>query len=78
MAHDVAYDDDPGSRWVTAATRRFELRDEQVFAGAGRGPTPAEEAAAERAAPVTERTREAYKAMAFRGANQQGEGRLYL
>jgi hypothetical protein len=74
----MAYDDDPGSRWVTEPTRRFELQDEQVFAGAGRGPTPAEEAAAERAAPVSDRTREAYKAMPFRGANQQGEGRLHL
>jgi hypothetical protein len=78
MANDLADDADPGSRWVTETTRRFELRDQQVCAGAGRGPTPAEEAAAERAAPVSDRTREAYKAMAFRGANQQGEGRLYL
>ena len=78
MSDDVSYDDDPGNRWVTEATRRFELEDEQVFAGAGRGPTPAEEAAAERAAPVSDRTREAYKAMAFRGAIHQGEGRLYL
>jgi hypothetical protein len=74
----MAHDDDPGSRWVTELTRQFELQDEQVFAGAGRGPTPAEEAAAERAAPVSDRTREAYRAMVFRGANQQGEGRLHL
>lgn len=71
-------EDDPGDRWVTEATRRFELEDEQVFAGAGRGPTPAEEAAAERAGPVKDRTREAYRAMAWRGANQRGEGRLHL
>lgn len=74
----MVHDDDPGNRWVTDATRQFELEDEQVFAGAGRGPTPAEEAAAERAGPVKDRTREAYKAMVFRGANQQGEGRLHL
>jgi hypothetical protein len=78
MADDTADDDDPGTRLVTELTRRFELEDQQVFAGAGRGPTPAEEAAAERAAPVSDRTREAYKAMVFRGANQQGEGRLHL
>lgn len=68
---------DPGDRWVSERTRQFERQDEQVFAGAGRGPTPAEEAAAERAAPVSERTREAYRAMVFRGANHPGEGRLH-
>jgi hypothetical protein len=73
----MVHDDDPGNRWVTDRTRQFELEDEQVFSGAGRGPTPAEEAAAERAAPVTDRTREAYRSMVFRGAHQRGEGRLH-
>lgn len=72
----MVHDEDPGRHFVTDITRRFELEDEQVFAGAGRGPTPAEEAAAERAPAVAEHTREAYKAMVFRGANQRGEGRI--
>jgi hypothetical protein len=62
---------------VTAATRAFELEDAQVFRGAGRGPTPAEEAAAERSGRVSPASAEAYKGMVFRGANQQGEGRLH-
>lgn len=74
----MVHDDDPGLRLVTDLTRRFQLQDEQVFAGAGRGPTPDEEAAAERAGPVAEHTRLAYKDMAFRGANQRGEGRIAL
>jgi hypothetical protein len=69
-------DDDPGYDKVTDATRTFALRDAQVFSGAGRGPTPAETAAAERAAPVGDHTREAYKGMVFRGATQRGEGRI--
>jgi hypothetical protein len=69
-------EDDPGYDKVTDQTRRFELEDEQVFSGAGRGPTPEEAAAAERAGPVTDRTRQAYKEMLDRGAHQQGEGRI--
>ena len=72
----MGVEDDPGYDKVTDATRTFELEDEQVFSGAGRGPTPAEAAAAERAGPVSDHTREAYKGMAFRGANQRGEGRI--
>lgn len=68
--------DDPGYEKVSDTTRRFELEDEQVFPGAGRGPTPQEEAAAERAAPVSERTRSAYREMTDRGAYQRGEGRI--
>jgi hypothetical protein len=67
---------EPGTEMVTAATRAFELEDAQVFRGAGRGPTPAEEAAAERRAHVEPSTAEAYKEMTFRGATQRGEGRL--
>jgi hypothetical protein len=69
-------EDDPGYDKVTDRTREFEQLDQQVFAGAGRGPTPAEAAAAEQAPPVSERTRQAYKEMVWRGANQRGEGRL--
>jgi hypothetical protein len=69
-------EDDPGFDRVSDATRAFELEDEQVFPGAGRGPTPEEEAAAERAGPVSEYTRQAYKEMVWRGATQRGEGRI--
>lgn len=72
----MGHTDDPGDDKVSDATRRFEEEDEQVFPGAGRGPTPHEEAAAERAAPVTERTRSAYRGMTDRGAYQRGEGRI--
>jgi hypothetical protein len=68
--------DDPGDEKVSDQTRTFELEDEQVFSGAGRGPTPDEAAAAERAAPVTDHTRAAYKEMLDRGAHQRGEGRI--
>jgi hypothetical protein len=69
-------DDDPGYNRVTDLTRKFELEDEQVFSGAGRGPTPEEKEAAERHAAVTETTRQAYKEMVYRGAYQRGEGRI--
>jgi hypothetical protein len=42
---------------------------------AGRGPTPEEEAAAERADADPERTREPYEEMTGKGAEQGGEGR---
>ena len=67
---------DPGYERVTDQTRRFELQDEQVFSGAGRGPTPDEERAADRAGSVSERTRQAYLEMIDRGAHQVGEGRI--
>ena len=67
---------EPGTEKVTSATRTFEVEDAQVFRGAGRGPTPDEEAAAERAGRVASSTAEAYKDMIYRGATQRGEGRL--
>jgi hypothetical protein len=69
-------EDDPGYEKVTDETRRFEEKDEQVFPGAGRGPTPGEAAAAERAAPISDDTRSAYREMLDRGAHQRGEGRI--
>ncbi|HEY3139515.1 MAG TPA: hypothetical protein VGJ86_00200 [Acidimicrobiales bacterium] len=68
--------DDPGYDKITDRTREFALLDERVRPGAGRGPTPAEAAAAETAPPVSERTRQAYKEMVFRGATQSGSGRI--
>lgn len=67
---------EPGAEKVTAATRCSEVEDAQVFRGAGRGPTPEEEAAADRAGVFAPSTREAYREMAFRGATQRGEGRV--
>jgi hypothetical protein len=72
----MGLEDDPGYERVTDRTRKFELEDEQVFSGAGRGPTPDERAAAERHAVVSETTREAYREMVDRGAHQVGEGRI--
>lgn len=68
--------DDPGYDEVSDRTRAFARIDEQVVAGAGRGPTPAEETAADKAPPVAEHTRQAYKEMVWRGATQRGAGRL--
>jgi hypothetical protein len=68
---------DPGSQGVSERTRAFEKEDAQVFSGAGRGPTSDETAAAERAAPIAEHTRQAYKEMVYRGAHQEGEGRIH-
>lgn len=67
---------EPGTDKVTPATRIFEIEDAQVFRGAGRGPTPEEEAAAERAGSVPPSTADAYKEMTYRGLTQRGEGRL--
>jgi hypothetical protein len=72
----MGHTDDPGYDKVSDTTRRFEEEDEQVFSGAGRGPTAREEAAADRAAQVSERTRSAYREMTDRGAHQRGEGRI--
>jgi len=68
--------DDPGYDRVTDATREFERIDGLAASGAGRGPTPEEAEAAQHAPPVSERTRQAYKEMVWRGATQQGAGRL--
>ncbi|HEX6392820.1 MAG TPA: hypothetical protein VFZ97_05225 [Acidimicrobiales bacterium] len=75
---DIGRQSDPGDGLVSAATRAFELEDEQVFSGAGRGPTPDEAAAAERYGPASERTVDSYREMMERGSHQAGEGRLTL
>jgi hypothetical protein len=66
---------EPGAEKVSEKTRVFEIEDACVFRGAGRGPTPDEEAAAERWGPVSASTASAYREMLDRGAWQQGEGR---
>ena len=67
---------EPGQDRVSDATREFQRIDERVTAGAGRGPTPAEAAAAERTPPLADHTREAYRDMAWKGATQEGSGRV--
>jgi hypothetical protein len=67
--------EEPGADKVTEMTRVFEIKDAQVFRGAGRGPTPDEEAAAERWGPCSPSTARAYREMLDRGAWQRGEGR---
>ena len=67
--------DDPGYDRVTDRTRAFEREDAQSSA-ARRGPTSGEVAAAERAAPLSVRTREAYRSYVFRPAHAPGEGRI--
>ena len=66
---------EPGADKVTERTRVFEIEDARVFRGAGRGPTPDEEAAAERWGPFAPSTARAYREMLDRGAGQCGEGR---
>lgn len=67
---------EPGMDKVSAATRIFEIEDAQMFRGAGRGPTPQEEAVADGIARPGPSIVDAYKEMIFRGACQRGEGRI--
>jgi hypothetical protein len=66
---------EPGADKVAERTRVFEIEDARMFRGAGRGPTPDEEAAAERSGAIAPTTVQAYREMLDRGAWQQGEGR---
>jgi hypothetical protein len=66
---------EPGADKVSERTRVFEIEDARMFKGAGRGPTPDEEAAADRWGPCPASTAQAYREMLDRGAWQQGEGR---
>ena len=63
---------------VEEETYEFEQRDAKVKAGAGRPPTPDEEAAAERAAEQVDFDEVALheKEMLRRGAGTKGEGRV--
>lgn len=69
---------EPGADKVAEATRTFEIEDARVFRGAGRGPTPDEEAAAERRSSLAPSVGRAYREMLDRGAWQRGEGRPSL
>lgn len=66
---------EPGADKVTERTRAVEIEDAQIFRGAGRGPTPEEERAAERWGTCAPSTARAYREMLDRGAWQCGEGR---
>jgi hypothetical protein len=66
---------EPGADRVNELTRAFALLDARVGRSAGRGPTPAEAEAAERATAVPLSVVWAYREMLDRGAWQQGEGR---
>jgi hypothetical protein len=57
------------------ATRRFEGKDAQREASAGRMPTPDEEAAAARA-DVSPEAAESYKEYLEKAKNVEGEGRI--
>jgi hypothetical protein len=60
---------------LSDATHEADRRDAQAEHGAPQVPTPEEEAAAE-SNTVSDATREGYKEMLERGANQKGEGRI--
>lgn len=61
---------------ITDETKEAERAEMHVEPGAPQRPTPEEEEAAERAAPASEDTKESYKEMVERGADQKGEGRI--
>ena len=61
--HPGSASDEPGSDKVTACTRAFEEIDAQVFAGPGRGATPAEAAASDRWGGPSPLTVAAYREM---------------
>ena len=61
---------------ITQATKDAERKEAHAQAGAPQVPTPEEEAAADSVGGASESTKEHYKEMVDRGANQEGEGRL--
>lgn len=69
---------DPSDDKVSAATRAFEEEDEQVFAGAGRGPTRREAELADQHGEASPNVVAAYRQSIERGARQKGEGRIDL
>ena len=61
---------------VTDETRAAEADDEKRTTAAGDGPTPSEEAAADRTASSGEKIADDYKESMERGANVKGEGEI--
>jgi len=70
-------DQEPRDDLVSDATKAEQAQEATEHAEAGRGPTPEEEAAAERSAgSATESVKKANKEATKRGANVQGEGEI--
>lgn len=69
-------DPEPGSELVDEETEAAEVEEAQAEPDPGRGPTPTEEQAAERAGEPDEATGEAYRDMTRKGAEAEGEGRV--
>lgn len=61
---------------VDDETRREQEREASAKADPGRGPTPEEEAAADRTKDAAEGVEEPYKEMLDLGANVKGEGEI--
>lgn len=61
---------------VTDKTRAAEAEDETRTTDPGDGPTPSEEAAADRSASSGEKIADDYKESLERGANVKGEGEI--
>lgn len=61
---------------VSEGTEAEEDRESHAQADAGRGPTPDEEAAADRSKDSAEGIEEPYREMTERGANVKGEGQI--
>jgi hypothetical protein len=61
---------------VTDETRAAEADDEKRTAAAGDGPTPEEDAAADRTASSGAKVADDYKESIERGANVKGEGEI--
>lgn len=72
---DDATNPDPDSK-VTDETKSEEEREASRRADAGDGPTPEEEAAADRSKDSAEGVEEPYREMTERGANVKGEGQI--
>ncbi len=69
-------DDSTARTRPDASTRAEEAAEAEVGTVAGRGPTEAEERAADSNRPLDPDVAEHYDEMVERGANQRGEGRV--
>lgn len=67
---------DPSEDLLSDATRAEEEKEAAEKPDPGRGPTPDEEAAADRSAKVDDGVAEAERAANERGANVKGEGQI--